>query len=409
MKTATDCINRVKKYSVQYIIIAYLAMFFALLFAFSGCDIFEEEEGDPESPTSIATNVEIYQMDWYDHDGILVMENSMWGYVRWTYIPDRDRNYYINVSLQKDENSQPAWIIENLPLFVIPDTEIQLVDEGAYFNLSGLGLSPGENLHEAIYIMTLSEEIMSAEPFPANTNIAVETLRWFPTDSPNECPIPDPFEDPGTPEDIKINVNAAPVNPLRGLKPVQEGSEQCCAGAMARSIDWLNRKHSLGINKSAQQIYDDLIGADVGKPNDDGTTARDEWISRKDNYCKEMSNNRIETKVWESAPNMVDDIEGVTQVTGDFKVWLETEMDSGEDVEIAYYYPENSHIVTVAQVYKKDGDIYVKYRDDEKQGENTKGDKDIKNAKIYLKDGIYHFGSNKNIIFFAISESVNTK
>jgi hypothetical protein len=54
----------------------------------------------------------------------------------------------------------------------------------------------------------------------------------------------------------------------------------------------------------------------------------------------------------------------------------------------------------------KDGDTYVKYRDDERQANDAQGDTAVKHAKIYKKNGQYHFGSDRNTIYFAVSESV---
>jgi len=406
MKNISPINTRINKCFDPGIFKFFLIFLLTMLFAFSGCELFKEEEEEPTAPPPVPVNVEVYQLDWYDDDGNLIMANSLWGYIRWTYLPDRTKTYYLNLALLKKDNTNTAWIIQNLPLFAVTNTDITEINEGAYFNIGDMDVLAGENLVETAYGLTVTDYVVSAGPYPTNNSVMVDVLKWYPTNSPDECPIPDPFEGPGTPNNIQISFPAFEVIGLREIKWVQEARAKCCAGAMARSIDWLNRKHKLGMTKSAQQIYHDLIGADVSKPNDDSTTARDEWIERKNNYCNEMTNNKIETKIWESSPNQVDSTEGVSQVTGDFIEWFLSEINSGEDVEIAYYYPENSHIVTVGQVFKSNGELYVKYRDDEWQGDNMRGDRDLKPAKIYLKDGKYRFGSDRNIIYFAVSESV---
>jgi hypothetical protein len=103
---------------------------------------------------------------------------------------------------------------------------------------------------------------------------------------------------------------------------------------------------------------------------------------------------------------MVDPVAGVPETNGDFDTWLKREYDQGEDIEIAYYYPGNAHIITVTRVYEQDGKLYVKYRDDETQNNNNAGDSTVKTAQIY-KDaaGNWHFGSDRNTIYFAVSES----
>ncbi|MCK5247495.1 hypothetical protein KAR02_11375, partial [Candidatus Bipolaricaulota bacterium] len=171
------------------------------------------------------------------------------------------------------------------------------------------------------------------------------------------------------------------VNVARDVKPVQEARATCCAGSFARSLDWLNRKYDLGIDRTAQQIYTDLIAAGVSRPNTDRTPARDEWVARKNQYARAQSGNRIVTKVWDRGTS-VSPIPGVTEETGDFLEWLKGEIQT-EDVELAYFYPGNAHIVTVLEVYTKDGDTYVKYRDDERQANDAQGDTAVKHAKIY--------------------------
>lgn len=104
----------------------------------------------------------------------------------------------------------------------------------------------------------------------------------------------------------------------------------------------------------------------------------------------------------------MDTIAGVSEETGDFETWLKREIKT-EDVELAYYYPGNAHIITVVGVYTKDGKTYVKYRDDEKQDSATAGDTTIKHAEIYKKNGAYHIHTDNDTIHFAVSESVKPK
>ncbi len=67
--------------------------------------------------------------------------------------------------------------------------------------------------------------------------------------------------------------------------------------------------------------------------------------------------------------------------------------------------------MTLLEVFKDGDDSYAKYRDDEKQGDNATRDGQggdmypaVKTSKLYKKDGDYHFGSDDNTIYFAISE-----
>ncbi len=66
--------------------------------------------------------------------------------------------------------------------------------------------------------------------------------------------------------------------------------------------------------------------------------------------------------------------------------WLYRELPT-EDVELDY----GHHIVTLTGIYMQDGMTYVKYRDDEHQGDDTMGDAEEKRGKLSIKDGKYFF------------------
>lgn len=356
------------------------------------------------------TEITFSQLDWFGPDGSLAQTDSLYGQMSWSYDPDTTTTYYLNVNVSLTIGESGSWVIQNLPLFAVDDDDFSTRSEGTYFNLAELGLIAGTDLSEIYYSATVDSTIRATNPGPAATFAAVETLERRATDVTDQSPDPGPF-DPGEPNGVKLDAAPTKQNKARDVKGVQENHSKCCAGAFARSIDWLNREHKLGMNKNAQQIYEDLIKANVSKPDLGGPNSRDEWIEAKNKYTREQTNNRIVTKVWERTADTVDDTEGVVQETGDFAMWLIREIKT-EDVELAYFYPSNAHIVTVLEVYTKDGDTYVKYRDDEVQGDDSKGDGKggnkypaVKHAEIYKKNGEYHFGSDNNTIYFAVSES----
>lgn len=357
-------------------------------------------------------NVVFAQVDWYESDGTSVQANSLYGLMIWMYDPDLTTTFYLNVKAALSLESEARWVIQNLPLFAVDNDDTSARREATYFNLAELGLVFDTALKQVfgidvsqLYVqISVSSEIL--ETFPESNMDLVEVLpieHWA-TGTSDESPEPGPFLDPGEPEGVKLDAKPVKVNVTRDVRSVQEANATCCAGAFARSIDWLNREHNLGIERTAQQIYSDLIAAGVSRPNTDRTPARDEWIARKNQYARTKSGNRIITKVWDRG-NDVSPVPGVTEETGDFLVWLKKEIKT-EDVELAYFYPGNAHIVTVLEVYTKEGDTYVKYRDDERQGNDAQGDTAIKHAKIYKKNDQYRFGSDRNIIYFAVSESV---
>ncbi len=379
-----------------------------------GCWLFSPPSVTPPTvvtPPELRT-VTFEQVDWYEADGTIVQANSLYGLMSWTYEPDLRTTFFLNVRAALTPDDDGGWVIRNLPLFAADDANTSARREATYFTLADLGLvfdSPAElvvgiDVGRLYVSISVDNEILNDFPADSTDLVDVGTVKHWATGLADESPLPGPFADPGEPEGIKVEGVATRVNGARDVRGVQEEGARCAAGAFARSLDWLNREHDLGMQKNAQQIYRELIAAGVSEPNDDNTPARDEWIARKDEYAREQTDGRIVTKVWDRGTT-VELIEGVTEETGDFAEWLKREIRT-EDVEVAYYYPGNAHIVTVLEVYTRGGHLYVKYRDDEHQGNNARGDTAVKHAKIYKVDGEYRFGADRNRIYFAVSESV---
>ncbi len=302
-------------------------------------------------------NVVFAQVDWYESDGTAVQANSLYGIMSWTYDPDPTTTFYLNVKAALTLEDEESWVIQNLPLFAVDNDDASSRREATFFNLAELGLVFdsalelvfGIDVNQIYVLVTVSSEILAEFLDPIVNPVKVLSVEYWATGIPDESPEPGPFLDPGEPKGVKLDGVPVKVNVARDVKSVQEARAACCAGSFARSIDWLNRKHELSINRTAQQIYSDLIAAGVSRPNADRTPARDEWVGRKNQYAREKSGSRIVTKVWDRG-NDVSPISGVVEETGDFVEWLKREIQT-EDVELAYFYPGNAHIVTVLEVY----------------------------------------------------------
>jgi hypothetical protein len=197
------------------------------------------------------------------------------------------------------------------------------------------------------------------------------------------------------------------------MRSVQEDDNYCFTGATARSLDWLNRTKNLGANRTAQEMYGDLKGLGTSKPNDNHTKAREKWIGLKNTYARSKSSNTIVTKDWDSG-GWLDPIAGIAESGGNLSDWLTSEWNHGEDIELTYNWSDGAHIVTLVDFYKQGGKTFVKYRDDEIQGNNNLGDgvggdayPAVKTAEVYADaGGVWHFGSDANKITWAVSESV---
>ena len=392
--------------------IGLIGLLAAVLLA-GGCWLFTTPDTPPPAATSPElSTITFEQVDWFEADGTSVQANSLWCLMSWTYTPDPSTTFYLNVRAALPVGGEEAWVIRNLPLFPAAGGDTSPRREAAYINLADLGLlfdTPAElvigiDVGRLVVSISVGAEALNAYEVSPGEIVPVGASEHRASGLEDESPLPGPFSDPGEPARIDVDGVPIAVNTARDVRGVQEGSAQCAAGAFARSLDWLNREHELGIQKTAQQIYQDLIRAGVSEPNADGTPARDEWIARKNEVAREQSENRIVTVVWDRGTN-VDPIEDVTEENGDFATWLMREIRT-KDVEVAYYYPGNAHIVTVLQVYTRGGNLFVKYRDDERQDDNARGDAAIKHARIYKVGDTYRFGTDRNRIYFAVSESV---
>lgn len=355
--------------------------------------------------TAQLSNVSFQQLDWYGPSGSLVQANSLWGQVGFEYSPSLSPQY-LNLFVSNGSSS-PVLAIENMPL--IQDYEGGgSVSEAIHFDLASIGVSAGQDVSSLQFGYTVnSAPVTPVAPALFATSVAAsERLAW---DQLNE--VPGTFTDPGSPAGMLGTLGQAINDILRArrMASVQEAVNHCFAGATARSLGWLNSQGNFNHNRTSQEIYDDLVTAGVSMPNADGTKAREKWIKKKNDYARSMSRNSIVTSVWDSG-GIVDPVDGVTESGGDFKTWLKDAMRQKKDVEIVYNFPGGGHIVTVLGLYEQGGDCYALYADDEKQGDNTRGDglmgSKIKRAKI-TKDGTsYRFGGNANTITWALSEAV---
>jgi len=386
----------------------------SVLLLVGGCWLFAPPPAAPSvvSTPPVLRNVVFSQVDWFESDGTSVQVNSLYGLMRWTYDPDPDTTFYLNVHAALAADDAGSWVIQNLPLFAVDNDDFSAQRESVHVDLAEIGLVFDDALKlvfgidvEQLYVaISVTADALDAFPDTTSELIDVGTVEYWASGNEDESPLPGPFVDPGRPRGVKVPGAPAKVNVTRDVRAVQETVSTCCAGAFARSIDWLNRTYELGMDKTAQQIYRDLIAAGVSKPNVDSSPARDEWIHLKNQYARAQTGDRIVTKVWDRGSD-VSPVSGVTEETGDFLDWLKREIPT-EDVELAYYYPGNAHIVTIVEAYTVGAKTFVKYRHDQPQGDDANGDEAVLHAEIYLKDGQYRFASDANIIYFAVSESV---
>lgn len=339
-------------------------------------------------------NISFLQADWFDGDGTLHVADSSWGRMDFDLIPDATDIYYLNVSALSTGGSD-AWIVQNLPLF---SADIGSADprQSVDFDIKELGVSVGDALGSIEITYTITPSILISNPTGPATVFSVDSIDYLMAGGTKPTDVP--FEDPGSPAGHKADaeVKKEDVIQHKNVPGVQEGNKRCLAGAFARSIGWLNVEYKLGSEKTAQQVYNDLRAKDVGSTTGDATvTTYEQDIKAKDTYLKTI--HASETKIRDLS-NGIDDITGVDEdTTTDPIEWLRAMLKT-EDVELDY----GRHIVTITSVWKQGDKTFIKFRDDEKQGNDAVGDSSEKEAQIYKSGDKYYFRAKDSKLSFQI-------
>jgi hypothetical protein len=378
------------------------------------------------------SNVKFHQVNWYDPNGTLAQENSLWGEMSFSYYPG-NTTVYLNVTLANSLGGAEAWVVQNLPLFAVDNGDYSRRAEAVDVNLADLGMVVGQDWPEVYWKLSLDRSIRTEGLTEPSTFSYVEDVDWSPFYDIEVDDVTDLLDitGPDAPDGIKIKDVPSKKTVTRDIRRVYEDKKKCFAGACARSLDWLSRKYKLGMpgNPTAQQIYEDLKKAGVSDKTV-STTSRGrhtEWVKRKNSYARQKTGNKIITKVWDAGdlgdptnwPNgQVDPIPGVSESSGDFLAWLKNELEHGEDVELGFFYQNRrggkvkGHMVTVVGLSTTRSGTFVEYRDDKRQTgrEKTSGDKKLRRAKITKRTtgklaGMYRFGRKRSVICLAISES----
>ncbi len=352
------------------------------------------------SALGVATidNISISQADWLNSDGAVISQNSVWGRMDMDVHPDPTNIYYLNVSATIP--SMPTtWIIWNVPVF--PSDSTSPIRQSVDIDLTDLGLAPGDDLTDIDIAYSITPDVLQVMPAATPELYDVGDVIY----QASGAKIGPPLLNVGAPMGVKATAAVTDAILHNGVGSVQEEKNCCLAGAFARSLDWLNKHYKLGSGNSAQDFYTDLRKQKVSS----SETTYEQDIVAKHKYLLKLSPGAT-TKILDVA-GIVDDnsTPGIPQQTGkDVVDWLYREMKT-EDVELHY----DKHMITLTGIYKQGGSIYVKYRDDEKQGDDAKGDKAEKTARLYKQNGDYYFRRKPDgsgiTVKVLVSESVSPR
>ncbi len=338
-----------------------------------------------DSELDLVSNLLFEQMDFYDQNGTLVTPNSDWGQLSFDVTPMFDDVVrYMNISAVAMVDT--GWIVRNFP--ILPG---DIIDPGRcalHFDFNELGVSSGTDVSSLQYVMAVSSAIQTSGPIGTMTptNIYDIDISRFGSYIPGGDYL---FEGPSVmvPPYYTSEVDTDSLIKhkdlgMTGVPSVQEDDDECASGSTARSLKWLSNEHNLGLG-TAQSIQEEL---DNPEYMNQGVTDKEQLIAKKkyidDNnlplevhywYSNSVYPTGVGTPGIPSENNDDDDI--------DLKSWLWRELKKGQDIELTIsWFGGGGHSVTLVGLDKKNNKI--EYRDDETQGDNTKGDKAVKETAL---------------------------
>ena len=335
--------------------------------------------------------VSFSQLDWYYQDTPLML-NSLWGRIDIITTPD-SAFWYMNVVA--DAGYGPAWILKNYPIF---PKEYNLPNEQVvYFNINELGLIEGISLEEISAIISFDRIPLQIQPhgdiYVYNVTSSIRDAWGHSQEPPQTVGEPVGHNATGEVTDAIKHTN---------LSSVQEAPNNCITGAYARSIKWLDSEYdleNLPAGETAQDIYDDLNASGVGHGSGQGLD-EEEMLEEKAEYLKGLDGRAV-TKFVDLTGWMSNDVTGCTEENPDnLKDWLQKELET-EDVEMCY----DNHCIIITGIYTQGGKVFLEYRDDEQQGNNSAGDTAEKEGELTQEGDQWLFDGSP--VDYVVSESIN--
>jgi hypothetical protein len=340
--------------------------------------------------SDLIEKITFYQLDWYVNGEPYVFYSS-WGRVDIDVNPYSEVVYYMNVVA--GYNTYSAWIIQNYPIlpedFGVPDKQT------IHFNIQDLGIPEGYNLPFLEILVTTTLTTLEEPPVGETYDVLVYTLirdAWGHDEwPPVRLAVP-----PGH----RARNSVVNISQHNNVPSVQEAVNNCITGSYARSIKWLDNEYdlrNLSAEASGQDVYDNLTGLGIGHGTGMGKT-EEEMLTLKADYLYGLDNRSI-TKFVDYG--YLGNVPNATEVTTtNLSKWLEEELDT-EDIEMCY----DGHCVCVTGMYRQGNKTFLRYRDDERQGNDTAGDNRTKSAELVNNSGVWEFQGAR--IDYVVSESIN--
>jgi hypothetical protein len=333
---------------------------------------------------NLISDIDFEQQDFYDQDGMLVTPNSEWGKVSFEVSPPTDGIVrYLNI--KGEYAGTVGWIVRNFP--ILPSSVINPGRFSLHFDTREVGVEEGTDLPSMGYVYHLGTAVQTSAPVGSMTTAAVYDLSIHQFGRVNAHGL-HYFEGPAEisppyyyyPVDLDSLRKYSDLD-TTGVPPVQEDNSECASGATARSLKWLSNRHGYGL-PSAQDIQRVL---DNSEHMNQGCTDS-QMIVSKQQYIDD-NNLPLEVHYWHAKSAYPNGIPGHPTVPGessdtiDMLDWIWREMEKGQDIEINISWATGGgHSVTLVGIDKKNNKL--EYRDDETQGDDTRGDGEIKETDL---------------------------
>jgi len=347
------------------------------------------EKSKVQHGSDLISDFALFQLDWYV-GGEMHTQYSSWGRMDIDVIPDSNDIFYMNVvgiALY-----EPAWIIQNYP--ILPESYGVPDEQAIHFNIQDLGLYEGDQLEFIQILITTTLAPLQEPPSGEFYDVLVNTLirdAWGHDDPPVNV---------GAPVGHRAAAAVVNITQHENVPSVQEAVNNCITGSYARSIKWLDNEYDLAnltASATGQDVYDNLTGLGVGHGTGMGKT-EDEMLTLKADYLYGLDNRSI-TKFVDYG--YLGNVTNATEVTtSNLSKWLEEELDT-EDIEMCY----DGHCVCITGMYRQGNKTFLRYRDDEEQGNDSAGDNRTKVGELVNDSGTWKFKGSK--VDYVVSESVN--
>ncbi len=334
--------------------------------------------------------IAFYQLDWYVN-GEIYTKYSSWGRMDIDVNPDPDAIFYMNVLAMWLH--EPAWIMQNYP--ILPELHGVPNEQAIHFNIEDLGIPEGDALPFMEVLITATLIPLQEPPVGEFYDVIVNTLirdAWGHGDwPPAHIALPP-----------RYRARNAVVNIIQheNVPSVQEAVNNCITGSYSRSIKWLDNEYdlrNLSAGTTAQEVYENLTSMGVGHGTGQGLT-EEEMLTNKSDYLYKLDNRSV-TKFVDYG--YLGNVQNATEVTTtNLSKWLADELKT-EDIEMCY----DSHCICITGMYKQGNKTFLRYRDDEEQGNDSAGDNRTKVGELVNDSGEWKFLGSK--VDYVVSESIN--